>query len=365
MRRLNKILVVLFIVTSSLISCKNKAQDSLKIVNSEFELLVQYLEENGNFINSELAPALILADEIDKNKNDNKYLVLDIRSESSFKSGHIEYAKNVKAAELLNYFENKITPSNYDKINIVCYSGQSAAYYTSLLRLAGYNNVFNLKWGISSWTKDEAAKYWGKNSTNKYANKLETTANPMPEKGEFPLINTGKTTGKEILNARIKEIIAKPYREFYLKADTIFKNPGNFHIVNYVNEEKYNFGHIKGAVRYQPNGSLSSTTNLYTLPTDKKVLVSGITGLSAAYVVAYLNVLGYDVSNLAYGANSYMNSTLIKNEWDGFNKKEIKNYELYDMNAFAVVKPKIVVKHKAKKVITVKKKKKAPAEGGC
>lgn len=371
MRTLNKILVILFIISSLFSSCKNKEQESVINNDSEFELLVKYLEENDNFINSKSAPALILADELIKNINNNKHLVLDIRNKASFEKGHIEYAINVKAEELLNYFENEITPSNYDKITIVCYSGQSAAYFTSLLRLYGYNNVFSLKWGISSWNSDEAEKFWRENSTNKYANKLETTANPMPEKGEFPIINTGKTNGKEILNAIIKKLITKPYREFYLKADTILKNPENFHIVNYVNEEKYNYGHIKGAIRYQPNGSLSSTASLYTLPIDKKVIVYGMTGLSTAYVVAYLNVLGYDVANLAYGANSHMNSTLVKKDWDGFYKKEIKNYDLYDTNAFVVEKPKVEVKKpqskkpQPKKVIPKKKKKKMPVEGGC
>ena len=231
---------------------------------------------------------------------------------------------------MLNYFENKITPSNYDKITIVCYSGQSAAYFTSLLRLAGYNNVFNLKWGMSSWAEEFATNIWLKNSKNTYADKLENTSNQMPENSKTPTLNTGKSEAKEIINTRIKEIIKKPYKDFYVKADTVFKNTDNFYIVNYVNEEKYNYGHIKGSVRYQPKSSLSSTTNLYTLPTDKKVIISCMTGQSAAYVVAYLNILGYDVANLAYGANSFMNAKLIEKGWNGFSEKEIKNFPVVE-----------------------------------
>jgi len=329
MKKTSSLVIALFIATTFFSSFKCIAQENLTKTLSEFELAVNYLESNDNFINT-ISPALIIANEIKDNLNNDKYLVLDIRSESWFEYGHIKNAENVKSSELLNYFENEITPSNYDKITIVCYSGQSAGYYASLLRLAGYNNVFNLKWGMSSWADEFATNIWLKNSKNTYTDKLETIANEMPEIGKTPILNTGKTKAKEIVNARIKEIIAKPYKEFYVKADTVFNNPDNFYIVKYVNEEKYNYGHIKGAVRYQPKGSLSSTANLYTLPTDKKVLVSGMTGLSTAYIVAYLNVLGYDVANLAYGANSFMNEKLVKKSWDGFSKKETKNYPVVE-----------------------------------
>jgi len=325
MKKTTSYLALLFITFTLLSGFKSNAQQNIETPLSEFELVVKYLESNGNFTNTK-APALVLANEIKENLKNDKYLIIDIRSESWFEYGHIKNAKNVKAAELLNYFENDIKPENFDKITIVCYSGQSAAYYTSLLRLAGYNNVFNLKWGMSSWAEEFATNIWLKNSKNTYANKLELTSNVMPEKGELPILKTGKLTAEEVLKARIKEVLTKPYKEYYVKADTLFKNTDAYFIVNYVNEEKYNLGHIKGSIRYQPKSSLSSTENLFTLPTNKKIIVSCMTGQSAAYIVAYLNVLGYDVANLAYGANSYMNSTLIEKGWNGFTEKEIKNY---------------------------------------
>ncbi|MFK5958224.1 MAG: rhodanese-like domain-containing protein [Lutibacter sp.] len=330
MKNLTKHFALLFFLATLFSSYNIQAQDSTNTTNSEFELLVQHLESNGNFINSNLAPAIIMADEIKENVKNKKYLVLDIRSESWFEYGHIKNAKNIKAAELLNYFQNDITPENFDKITIVCYSGQSAAYFSGLLRLYGYNNVYNLKWGMSSWDEEFAVNIWIKNSKSEYAEQLETTANLMPEKGDTPILNTGKTTGEEILKERIKEAFTKPYKEYITKAVDFFENPNNYFVVNYVNEEQYNFGHLKGAVRYEPENSLASTTNLYTLPTNKKVLVNCLTGQNAAYVVAYLNILGYNVANLAYGSNAIMNSTLVEKGWDGFSKKEIKSYPIIE-----------------------------------
>ncbi len=329
MKKITSYFAMLLMATILLSGFKSTAQDNLDTAKSEFGLLVQYLEENGNFINTE-APALVLAEEIKENLANKKYLVIDTRSESWFAYGHIKNSVNVAPAELLNYFEKKITPANFDKITIVCYSGQAAAYYTSLLRLAGYNNAYSLKWGMSSWSDEFAEKMWVKNSTNLYADKLQTTSNEMPAIGELPILKTGKTDPKEILNERLKGAFAKPYSEFIVKTDSVFKNPSAFYIVNYVNGEKYNFGHIEGAVKYEPKASLSSATNLYTIPSNKKVLVNCSTGQSAAYVVAFLHVLGYDVSNLAYGSNSFMNAILVEKGWDGFSAKEIKNFPIVE-----------------------------------
>lgn len=327
MKKISSYLSLLFIAVFLLSSFKSNAQEN---ASTEFDKLVQYLEANGNFINSELAPAIILAPEIKDNVKNKKYLVLDIRSEDWFVYGHIQNAVNIEASELLNYFETKITPANYDKITIVCYSGQSAAYYAGLLRLAGYNNVYNLKWGMASWNPEFATNYWTKNSTNAFADKLETTLNPLPEKGATPTITTGKTEGKDILKARLKEAFAKPYKDFIVKAELVFENPSEYYTSNYTTEEKYNFGHVPGAVRYQPSNSLSSTADLFTLPTSKKILVSCETGQSAAYAVAYLQVLGYDVYNLGYGANSYMNTILTEKGWNGFSAKETHNFPVVE-----------------------------------
>lgn len=330
MKKITTYFTLLFVATILLSGFKSPQPQTQTNDPTEFELLVQYLEANGNFINSELAPALVLAPEIKENLKNKKYLVIDIRTKDWYDYGHIQNAENVEGSELLNYFQTKITPANYDKITIVCYSGQSAAYYAGLLRLAGYNNVFNLKWGMSSWAEEFATNLWKKNSTDAYADKLETTANPLPEKDTAPTIKTGKTEGKDILMLRLKEAFAKPYKDFIVKTEIAFENPGEYYILNYLNEEKYNFGHVPGAVRYQPGSSLSSTADLYTLPTDKKILVSCETGQSAAYTIAYLQVLGYDTYNLAYGANSYMNTALNSKGWNGFSAKETHNYPVVE-----------------------------------
>ena len=333
MKKLSIYLAAFLIATAAILSSftnvNSSAFDTISPL-SEFELLVNHFEVNNNFINSPDAPAFISADEVKKNTKNTKYHIIDIRNESWFDYGHIKNANNIKSADLLTYFENNIIPADFDKIVLICYSGQSAAYYASLLRLAGYDNVYNMKWGMSSWRLDFAENSWLKNTKNDFADKLEIEENIKPEKGNLPILNTGNSDVKEILRARLEKAFATPYKEYILKSTDVFENPENFYIVNYWDKDKYNAGHIPTAVHYQPLSSLSSATDLFTLPTDKKIAVYCSSGQNAAYTVAYLNVLGYDVGNIAYGANSFMNKNLKENNWNAFTKKEINMFPVIE-----------------------------------
>lgn len=334
MRKLSIFFVAILVSSVALLSSFTSKNENSKTFlpnpPSEFETLLNYLESNGNFINSDASPAFISATEVKKNLKNSKYLIIDVRSESWFDYGHIKNAKNVKTADLLNYFESKITPADYDKIILVCYSGQSAAYFTGLLRLAGYDNTYNMKWGMSSWRVDFADNSWNKNLKNDFAEKLEATDNAKPAKGTAPALNTGKTDAKDILRVQLEKLFAAPYKESIIKSPDVFTTPGDYYIINYWDNDKYKSGHIPGAIQYQPNTSLSSTTDLLTIPTDKRIAVYGCTGQETAYVVAYLDVLGYDAGNIAYGANSFMHKELKNKKWDAFSKKEINMYPVVE-----------------------------------
>ena len=333
-KKLSIYLIALLISSAALFSSFTSSNENYNKTEfspqDEFETLLNYFETNDDFINSEASPAIVNADEVKKNLKNPKYHIIDIRSEGWFEYGHIKNANNVKSVDLLTYFENKINPSDYDKIVLICYSGQSAAYFSSLLRLAGYSNVYNMKWGMSSWRVDFADNSWNKNIKNTYADKLELEENVKAETGIYPTLNTGKTDAKDILRVRLEKAFATPYKEYIIKSPDVFENPNNYYVVNYWTQDKYSNGHIPGAIQYQPNTSLSSTTFLSTLPANKKVAIYSSTGQSAAYVVAYLNVLGYDVGNIAYGANSFMNKSLKAKGWDAFSNKEINMYPVIE-----------------------------------
>ena len=300
------------------------------VSTGETEILLEFLEGNRNFVNTDAAPAIVPADEVKKNLKNEKYHIIDIRSDSWFEYGHIKNASNVKSTDLLTYFENSITPADFDKIVLVCYSGQSAAYFSSLLRIAGYDNVYSMNWGMSSWRVDFAENSWLKNTKDDFADKVVTAGNEKGPKGNLPALSTGKTEAEAILRARLEELFATPYKESIAKSSDVFANPDSYYIVDYNRLDRYEKGHIPNAVQYQPNESLTSSADLMTLPADKKIVVNGTTGQETAYVVAYLDVLGYDASNIAYGANSYMHKTLKDNGWGAFTKKEVNMYPVVE-----------------------------------
>ena len=295
----------------------------------EFDTLLGYLESNSNFIGDEVFP-IIEAEEVKNNLKSPKYHVIDIRSESWFEYGHIKGAKNLKAEDLLSYFESGFVPADFEKIVLVCYSGQSASYFTGLLRIAGYNNVYSMKWGMSSWREDFAKDSWLKNVNNDYASKVETTENAKPVNDSHPVLNTGKSDPKDILKARLVELFKVPYKEFIIKPADVFETTNNYFVINFTEKENYDSGHIAGAINYLPGSSLTAQTDLLTLPTDKKIVVYDATGHKSAYVVAYLNVLGYNTGNLAYGANGFMNANLKSQHLDVFSKKTINMYPVIE-----------------------------------
>lgn len=318
-------------VTLALSSFTTIQKDSIPNTktSSEFETLVNYLESQGRY-KSITENTLISADEVKKNIKNVKYHIIDIRSESWFEYGHIKNAHNVKAENLLSYFETKITPNNFDKIVVICYSGQSASYYTSLLRIAGYNNVYSMKWGMSSWRVDFAENSWLKNIKNTFASKLETNKNSVTANNSFPSLQTGKSDAKAILRTKLLKAFAAPYREHIIKSADVFANPANYYVISYNTSENYKNGHIPGAKEYQPASSFQLTTDLNTLPADKKVAIYCETGQNAAKMVAYLSILGYDTGNIAYGENSFMNTQLKAKNWNAFSKKEINMFPVIE-----------------------------------
>ncbi len=135
----------LFLTLFTLTGIYAQEESLATVATDEFETLVNYLEPSTGFIKGEIP--IIMADEVKQNFKNPKYHIIDIRSDSWFEYAHIKNAANVPSSDLLTYFETKINPSDFDKIVMVCYSGQSAAYYASLLRMAGYENVYSHEMG--------------------------------------------------------------------------------------------------------------------------------------------------------------------------------------------------------------------------
>jgi rhodanese-related sulfurtransferase len=288
---------------------------------NESEELLKYLEANGDFMNT-ACPVLISSTDLYTGMQASKdWPVIDMRSAADFTSGHIQGAVNVAPADLVTYYKNN-NLQNKEKVVIACYTGQTAGWGASILRMLGYTNVFDLKFGMCSWN-NHFANNWKNAVGNGRAAQFVTTNYPKPAAGALPTINTGKTTGAEILQARVQALLTEGFSAASISNATLYQNLGNYFIVNYWPVDHYNAGHIEGSVQYTPKADFKLNTAIKTLPTNKTIVVYCYTGMTSAHVAAVLRALGYDAKSLSYGVNAMNYDNMPGTKWTD---SEIKDY---------------------------------------
>jgi rhodanese-related sulfurtransferase len=323
------ILFAIFFVTS----CKKTEEEPVPQVN-ESELLASYLESTSSplgkdYVNTDM-PSLITATDVKTLNETNQIYIIDVRAATDFTAGHIHNAHNVAFADLLTHIKSvDLTP--YTKVAIVCYTGQTASYGASILRLLGYGKVFAMKWGMCAWNADFAAK-WNTAiaNGNAYAAQFTSTSTPKGVTGSLPTLSTGKTTGQEILDARAATLLTEGFSVASVSNTTVFGALPNYYIVNYWPADQYaDPGHIPGAMQYTPKQSIKLSADLTTLPTNKPIAVYCYTGQTSAFLAAYLRLLGYDAKSLLFGGNGMIYDMMVAKSMTVFNAGQIMGYD-YD-----------------------------------
>jgi rhodanese-related sulfurtransferase len=332
-----QILVLFFFLTSCSAPGNKGAKDLKKVqnepvqVNKEALLLLKHLEETGDYVNSRNFPSLIKASIVHK-ELEAKNHIIDLRKPDQFSRGHIRGAVNVPFERLPEYLETRIKPFEFGRIILVCASGQVSSYAASLLRLMGYGNVYAMRWGMSSWNKDFAKESWLNGCSSVYSNRLDTTTNLPAPPADLPLLNTGKTSGEEILAARYRQVIAEGSDVALISAEDVFAHPENYYIINFERKDKYDSGHIPGAVRHKQSGTLGILSEMETIPATKTVVVYCGTGHNSGFATAYLRLFGYNAKTLMYGNNGFMHDKMVREKttlsWLPFTGEEINNFEV-------------------------------------
>jgi len=274
-------------------------------------------------VNTDL-PSIILAEAVNNDVITGADIyIMDIRSATDYATGYIAGAVNVASGDVLTHVMDEGLAKT-DKIVIVCYTGQTAGWATSVLRLNGYTNTFSMKWGMCSWHSDFAAK-WQNNISNTYSTQFEDAAVPKGAMGNMPTLSTGQTTGQAIFDARVAALMAEGFGAAKISNTDVFANTDNYYIVNYWADADYtHYGHIPGAMQYTPKESIAYDVDLKTLPTDKTIVVYCWTGQTSAFLTAYLRILGYDAKSLLFGANGMIYDDLESHKWSD---SQIKEYD--------------------------------------
>ncbi len=297
---------------------------------NEAEILLQYLEAHGDIVNHPDIPYFINAEEVYNNLNGSNYHVIDVRIPREFNRGHIQGAVNVQPENILDYFENRIEPNSFKKIAIVCANSQLSGYVTAILRKLGYDNIYNMRFGLSAWHDDIARRFWYANLSNDLIGRLETVPHPKNPPGELPVLATGETDGYSILRARAKEALQINWDDISIDYLDILEQVEDYYVINYWPQALYDQGHLPGAIQYNPKKAFHSEEDILTLPVERPLVVYCFTGQNAAYASAYLALLGYDFRSLDYGANSFMHQIMLDTQPPGraFSERHVKNYPL-------------------------------------
>ena len=308
MKKISLYYLVLLLVPILLLTSCDKGDDPVD--TPEFTILKDYLVDQDMDL-----------DHILKNLNDeklvtappasidlvddflNNYYIMDIRSSDAFAAAHVKNAKNVPFADILTDAANATKP-----ILVICYTGQTACYATSLLRLYGYDDTRALKWGMSGWNSTTSGP-WDSNIGDVAENSANWSNSAAPANIIFedPIISSTFTDGEDILAERVEAVVAEGFKG--VNPADVVNNPTNYFVNNYFSETDYlGFGHINTAYRINP--LLLNDDSYLGLDPDisAKVVTYCYTGQTSAVITAFLRVIGYDAYSLKFGMNGLYNS---------------------------------------------------------
>jgi len=324
MKKLSLLLIGLLIIPSLLLTSCDRGDD---IIDSNatpaFTLMKEYMFTNNldldkvlknNDINFVAGAPIDAGAALDAFLA--KYYIIDIRNSVDFGNGHIEGAKNIAFEDILTEAPN----SAGKPILVVCYTGQTACYATSLLRMYDpeYSDTQALKWGMSGWNPNTAGSWNNAITENPADGHTNWIFDNAPSTSVFsdPVLSSFSTDGAAILKDRVEEIVAGGFKG--VDGIDVLTSPNNYFINNFCPSTDYlGFGHIDGAFNINP--LLLADNSYQNLDSDlsAKVVTYCYTGQTSAVLTAWLRVLGYDAYSLRFGVNGLFNSNQAwsTNQW--------------------------------------------------
>jgi rhodanese-related sulfurtransferase len=330
-KRVSILLVAVIIPLLVATSCREYEEASV----DEYSILTEYMKTTGkDFANIVDATWVKAASTLNVNVTDYSvpdYYVMDIRSAVDFDNGHIKGAVNVPLANILTAAPNAGTKP----ILVVCYTGQTAARAVAFLRLSGFTSHV-LKWGMAGWHSGFQSKWTSNVAQLNHTNWVTTGAPAAVSQFSSPVLNTGKTTGAEILQARIA--IALANTAWTVSKTDVLANPTNYFINNkWAQADWDTYGHITSAYRIDVADGLTIDGLNKFNPAAATFVTYCYTGQTSSITSAWLNVVGFDnAKSLSFGANGIIWDTMKngsvairKSTWQGDLSGWNNNYGYY------------------------------------
>ncbi len=232
------------------------------------------------------------------------YNVFDIRPAADYVAGHITNAINVALKDVVT------TAANYNNkpICVVCFTGQTAGQAVMALRLSGFSDAVVLKWGMAGWNAAFKGPWVSNSGFETQANGNIAVGNAnwvttaAPATGDFtePVWTSTATDGAAILKERVQAVLDAGFSP--VSGSDVLANPANYQIANYWGNTDYTtFGHFAGA--YNVPVIAIAGDLIKAFDPSKEALVYCYTGQTSSIATFWLNVLGYKVKSIGFGAN--------------------------------------------------------------
>ncbi|NOR45345.1 MAG: hypothetical protein GQ534_07130 [Candidatus Delongbacteria bacterium] len=329
------LLVVMFALTSLVLTSCSDDDDSVGATINSTEDLVTYLNNDGMGLTDMLVNWIKTADAVNVVMTDddatNDYYIMDLRNETLYGKGHIPGAHNVALADVIT----EAAKANGQTIALVCYTGQSACHGVVGLRLAGYSDAFSIKWGMAGWhtdidgntdgdledVEDLKFNYWtGGTAQLNHANWVAPTGNVTVPTTTYPLpdlVFEGVTDDARIL-ARANYVVNNFHKVTATTVlDSVSIDGCNYFVNNYWAQSDVDlFGNIDTANRIMP---AAANDLLQYLDPSMSIVTYCWTGQTSSIITAYLSAIGYDAWSLGNGSNSMIFDDLtaaVAHNWD-------------------------------------------------
>ena len=308
-----------------LAGCNGAEATAASAQKSEFDTLTEYMVNNNMDMNKVMASKTWIPHSAILAENISSYLVLDIRTgdvmpkngKPDFKDGHIAGAVNVDYKDVVKYAQAN-NAGEAKKILVVSEDGQSASAAAVALRLSGFPNTKVLKFGMAGWN-GSLFNNWSEHQTNFAASHKNWTKEPAAKPKTYsskPELNTGKSTGAEILAARVDAFLAKGYQG--ITAAEVMEEPSKYYVVNQGTAKAYGqYGRIAGSQQFNwpminPDAKHGSLANY---PTDQEIVQYCWTGHAATTVSSWMDIIGYNAKGVKYGTNAMIHGEMAKKKY--------------------------------------------------
>jgi rhodanese-related sulfurtransferase len=243
---------------------------------------------NNNMTNYNDIKAMVDADP-------ESYLIIDMRTAEDFEAGHIPgsvFADRGEVAALMSRIPQ-------DKpVFIACFTGQNAGYTAAYLRMAGFENVTTMLYGITIGWVEQGGFSLDETGMMHLDEMPEVSAPATPE--EEIIWARAAEYGAEIAEGKVGFIALDAHEEFYnnLQADPASAVMYDIRAAT-GGDHDYDKYHIEHSVNV-PFGKFGSV--LGEIPTDVPVVLGCYSGQTAAQTLGVLRMLGFDnARSLLYG----------------------------------------------------------------